>query len=159
MEMGARSSGRLRRGLALLATTSLLAVAIGSSPGIALAAGPTSGVLCTSAAGTSPTFTLTARSGYISMPDGNTVFAWSYANGSGAFQFPGPVLCVNQGDTVTVVLNNTLGEAVSIMFPGIDGVLANGAPAQPEASGPTITSLVRLKSSSPSRRRRKVAAS
>ena len=142
MEMGARTSGRLRRGLALLATTSLLAIATGGSPGIALAAGPSSGVLCTSAAGTSPTFTLTARSGYISMPDGNTVFAWSYANGSGAFQFPGPVLCVNQGDTVTVVLNNTLGEAVSIMFPGIDGVLANGAPAQPEASGPTITSLV-----------------
>ncbi len=32
---------------------------------------------------------------------------WGYSNGSDAFQHPGPVLCVNQGDTVTVILHNT----------------------------------------------------
>ena len=75
------------------------------------------------------------------MPDGNTICTWSYGPTGGAFQFPGPVLCVNQGDTVTVVLNNTLPEATSIMFPGIDNVQANGAPAQPEFNGATLTSL------------------
>jgi FtsP/CotA-like multicopper oxidase with cupredoxin domain len=42
---------------------------------------------------------------------------------------------------VTIVLNNTLPEATSIMFPGIDGVTANGAPAGPEFTGTTLTSL------------------
>ena len=55
--------------------------------------------------------------------------------GGHAFQHPGPVLCVNEGDTVTVILNNTLPRAVSIMFPGQENVLANGAPAQPQFDG------------------------
>ena len=69
------------------------------------------------------------------MPDGNTIYSWSYASGNGDFQFPGPVLCVNQGDSVTIVLNNTLPEATSIMFLGIDDVLADGAPATPTGTG------------------------
>ncbi len=142
MEMGARTSRWVRVGSAFLLVASLLAVAAGVGPQAAKAAAPSSGVLCTSGSSPNPTFTLTATSGYISMPDGNTIFSWSYANGSGAFQFPGPILCVNQGDSVTVVLHNTLGEATSIMFPGVDGVLADGSPAQPVVSGSTITSLV-----------------
>ena len=71
-----------------------------------------------------------------SCPDGNTMFMWGYSAGGGAFQHPGPVLCVNQGDTVTVILHNTLAEDVSIMFPGQENVLANGAPAQPQFSRP-----------------------
>ena len=52
------------------------------------------------------------------------------------------MLCVNEGDTVTVILHNTLPEAVSIVFPGQENVLANGAPAQPQFDGAgTLTSL------------------
>ena len=57
---------------------------------------------------TNPTFTLDAREGYIQLPDGTTMYMWSYAAGGGAFQHPGPVLCVNEGDTVTVILTNSL---------------------------------------------------
>ncbi|MEZ4656124.1 MAG: multicopper oxidase domain-containing protein [Caldilineaceae bacterium] len=96
-----------------------------------------SGVLCSTSSSPNASFTFTASADYISMPDGNTIWTWSYSPSGGAFQFPGPVLCVNQGDTVTVVLHNSLPEATSIMFLGIDNVLANGAPAQPEFNGPS----------------------
>ena len=36
-------------------------------------------------------------------------------------QYPGPTLIVNQGDTVKIVLNNTLPVPVSIIFPGTAG--------------------------------------
>lgn len=87
------------------------------------------GLVCTTNA--SDTFTLTTRSGYISMPDGNVVFMWGFSEAGEPFQHPSPVLCVDEGDTVTVVLNNTLGEDVSIIFPGQENVLANGLPSQP----------------------------
>ena len=48
---------------------------------------------------------------------------WGYSSGFDAFQHPGPVLCVNEGDTVTVILHNTLPEAASIVFPGQEDVL------------------------------------
>jgi FtsP/CotA-like multicopper oxidase with cupredoxin domain len=131
----------LRLGLALLACgLSLVAL-----PGTAQAQ-PT-GVACTSA-GPNPTFTLDAKAGYIQLPDGNTAYMWGYAKGGAAFQLPGPVLCVKQGDTVTVILNNSLPEPVSIMFPGQEGVLANGAPAQPQFSGATLTSLTNVAAAS-----------
>jgi FtsP/CotA-like multicopper oxidase with cupredoxin domain len=73
------------------------------------------------------------------MPDMTTMYMWSY--GSPAFQHPGPVLCVNQGDTVTVVLNNSLPYSLrtSIMFPGQDNVLANGVLAQPDLANNSLT--------------------
>jgi FtsP/CotA-like multicopper oxidase with cupredoxin domain len=92
---------------------------------------PSVGVVCTSG----PTFTLTTRTGYILLPDGNTMFMWGYSAGNEPFQHPGPVLCVNEGDTVTVILHNTLSEPASIMFPGQDEVLADGALAQPQFDG------------------------
>jgi len=98
---------------------------------------PQVGMLCT----TGPTFDLTAETGYIMMPDMTTMFMWSYGTPGGGFQHPGPVLCVNQGDTVTVTLTNSLTVPVSIMFPGQENVQANGAPAQPEFSGSTLVSL------------------
>jgi len=101
----------------------------------ATAATASSGIVCTTSSSPNASFSLTASADYISMPDGNSIFSWSYHPSGGAFQFPGPVLCVNSGDTVTIVLNNTLPEATSIMFPGIDNVQANGAPAQPEFNG------------------------
>jgi FtsP/CotA-like multicopper oxidase with cupredoxin domain len=54
---------------------------------------------------------------------------WGYANGNGKAQYPGPTLIVNEGDTVTVNLTNTLtDEPVSIAFPGQEGVVAAGVP-------------------------------
>jgi FtsP/CotA-like multicopper oxidase with cupredoxin domain len=92
---------------------------------------PAVGMVCTYG----PTFNLTAGSGNIILSDANTMFMWSYSLSGGAFQYPGPVLCVNEGDTVTVILQNNLPEATSIMFPGQEGVQANGVPAQPEFDG------------------------
>ncbi|MBI5304497.1 MAG: multicopper oxidase domain-containing protein [Chloroflexi bacterium] len=123
----------------------LVAVAHSASrASVALAAPPQSGLLCTTSGTPNANFTLTARTGYISLPDGNQIFMWSFANGSGAFQYPGPNLCVQQGDTITITLNNTLAEPVSIIFPGMENVLANGAPAQPQFSGSTLTSLAQV---------------
>ena len=81
---------------------------------------------------TNPSFVLTAQDGYITTPDGNSIYMWGYSSGSDAYQNPGPVLCVNEGDTVTITLRNTLPVATSIQFPGMTGVLANGAPSQPQ---------------------------
>jgi len=92
-------------------------------------------MVCTTSSSPNPTFNLDAKPGYIFTADGNTMFMWSYSVTNGAFQYPGPVLCVNQGDTVTVILHNSLPERVSIMFPGQENVQANGASAQPEFLG------------------------
>lgn len=139
------ASTALRLGLSLLTA----AVALCVLPGAAKAQAPKVGIACTTSASPNPTFTLDATEGYIQLPDGNVMYMWSYANGGGAFQYPGPVLCVNEGDTVTVVLRNQLPgfvqpqvpNGVSIMFPGQEGVTANGAPAQPQFNGSTLTSL------------------
>ena len=77
---------------------------------------------------TGPAFTLTALSGHVSTSEGGNVYTWSFANGNGAFQFPGPTLIVNQGDTVTVTLRNKLPFPVSIVFPG-QQVTASGGTA------------------------------
>lgn len=133
-----RCQPRLALGLAtLVAAAACLLV-----PGRAHAAPPATGVYCTTDAALAPTFTLNATDGYIQLPDGNVMYMWGYAGASGAFQHPGPVLCVNQGDTVTVVLNNSLPDPVSIMFPGMSNVQVNGAPAQPQFdTNGTLTSL------------------
>jgi FtsP/CotA-like multicopper oxidase with cupredoxin domain len=106
----------------------------------AQAIGPATGIVCTYG----PSFTLTAQSGYIQMPDMNTMYMWSY--GASGFQHPGPVLCVDQGDTVTVVLQNSLPYALStsIIFPGQEDIQADGLPSQPEFDlGGNLTSLTK----------------
>jgi manganese oxidase len=74
------------------------------------------------------TFNLVALDASISTGDGNSVYAWGYADAStGVMQYPGPTLIVNQGDTVLVNLSNGLPPAnlpVSIVFPGQQGVAA-----------------------------------
>jgi FtsP/CotA-like multicopper oxidase with cupredoxin domain len=136
------TSSNARRGNPLHPVLAALACILAALlPAASHAAPPDTGVACTSGTGPNPTFTLNAIDGYIQLPDGNIMYMWGFAPGGGAFQHPGPVLCVNQGDTVTIVLNNTLPEPVSIMFPGQANVLANGAPAQPEGAGPALTSL------------------
>ena len=117
----------MRRATRLLVLTGVLAAAgalLGTSR--AAAAQPL-GMVCTNG----PSFTLGATSGTIETPDGNTIFMWGYANDAtgGAYQDPGPVLCVNQGDVVHVTLNNHLAEPVSIVFPGQEGVTAAGGSA------------------------------
>ncbi len=137
------SSKWLRVGLAV--TLLLMVLASGYLPvSSARAAGVnSSGVVCTTSTSPNPSFSLTANAGMISMPDGNSIWTWSYSSTGGAFQFPGPVLCVNQGDTVTVVLNNSLPEAASIMFQGIENVTTNGFQVEPEFDGTGLmTSLV-----------------
>ena len=89
--------------------------------------GPTPGpigLVCTTSL--TAEFGLQTTAGYISNPDGNSLYMWSYAPASGSFQSPGPTLCVNQDDEVTINLTNYLPEAVSIIFPGQTGVLASG---------------------------------
>lgn len=107
-------------------------------PGLALAlppGAPKIGMVCTpgSISGTTHTFNLIANTGTVPTPDGDTVFIWSYANAdtpdNGLFQYPGPALCVNQGETVVINLTNTLPEATSIIFPGQQGVTASGGGA------------------------------
>jgi len=78
---------------------------------------------------TGSTFNLTAKAGYISLGDGDSLWTWGYANGNGVMQYPGVTLIVNQGDTVTVNLRNTLPVPVSIIFPGQQGVTAVGGNA------------------------------
>jgi FtsP/CotA-like multicopper oxidase with cupredoxin domain len=86
-----------------------------------------------------PAFSLTASAGYISIPDGGSVYSWGYATGP-QMQLPGPTLIVTAGDVVTVTLNNALPAAagnVSIVFPGhavtatsggVPGLLTQEAP-------------------------------
>ena len=112
----------------------------------AQATGNQVGIVCTT--GTQPEPDLQPRrqaTGYIILGDGNTMYMWGYRCSGQPFQHPGPVLCVNEGDTVTVILHNTLPDDVSIMFPGQDNVLANGAPAQPQFdAAATLTSLTNV---------------
>ena len=93
---------------------------------------------------TGTTFNLTASPAYISSGDGGNILVWGYGVQGAAAQYPGPTLIVNQGDTITVNLTNTLSEPASIVFQGINGVTATGgAPglltAQANAAGGTVS--------------------
>jgi FtsP/CotA-like multicopper oxidase with cupredoxin domain len=139
--MHAQRSKEMRRGVARRLGLLLLSAGVLAGAGPAVAQGPAVGIACT----TGPNFTLTTRVGYITLPDGNTMYMWGYSEGAKPFQHPGPVLCVNAGDTVTIVLQNTFPEAVSIIFPGQENVLADGAPAQPQFDGAgQLTSLTNV---------------
>jgi FtsP/CotA-like multicopper oxidase with cupredoxin domain len=144
---------------AILAALAVL-LASGAQRDTALAqapASPRSGVVCT----TSPTntFVLTATIGYALISDGNAIHMWGYANGDhadvnvavDAYQYPGPILCVDQGDTVTITLRNLLPEDTSLIFPGQEDVLVNGQPTQPQfALGGAMTSLAQVATAAPS---------
>src|SRR5512147_655755 len=100
---------------------------------------------------TGPNFDLTAAPGYITQPDGTSIYTWGYGcntapsgfapatitNAScppGVMQLPGPTLIVNQGDTVTVTLHNNLPAAAgntSILFPGFSVTTTAGDPGVP----------------------------
>jgi len=129
-----------RRVLGAGSVAALVVAVVVTTPHTAQAA-TSEGLLCDTNA--QQTFSLTAQDGYISTPDGNSIYMWSYGNSARGFQLPGPTLCVTSGQPVTVILHNTLREETSIVFPGQTGVKANGNPAQPEVdSGGALTSLV-----------------
>ncbi|BCB27602.1 hypothetical protein SKTS_24880 [Sulfurimicrobium lacus] len=134
---------------ALLAATALASLLVGT----AHAAAP--GI-------TGPNFDLTAVPGYISQPDGSSIYSWGYGcntapNGfapatitnascpAGAMQLPGPTLIVNQGDIVIVTLHNNLPAAAgntSILFPGFNVTATGGTAgllAQEAANLGTVT--------------------
>ena len=122
--------------LALVVTLLLTVLTLARSPATVSAQQeplPPTGLICTT--DPSDAFTLTTKDGQVSLPDGNVVYMWGFSAGDDPFQHPSPVLCVDEGDTVTVILHNTLAEDVSIVFPGQEGVLANGEPAQPVFNG------------------------
>ena len=113
------------------------------------AAGPI-GMVCENGTTSAPnvrTFALTARSGYMETPDGNSVLMWSYARTGGSFQTPGPVLCANSNEEVRVVLTNALGEPTSAVFPGQPNVTSSGGSAgllaREASSGGTVTYTLR----------------
>jgi len=137
----------LRRGLALLVggLVALTAAAAQVAPATA-APPPRNGIVCTTGGPVAgqPVFDLTTRTGYIDLPDGNTAFMWGYSSGFDPFQHPGPVLCVHEGDLVTVILHNTLPDDTSMVFPGQDDVRADGVPSQPQLGGGTPAMMTSL---------------
>jgi FtsP/CotA-like multicopper oxidase with cupredoxin domain len=104
------------------------------------------------------TFDLRAEQGYISQPDGTSVYSWGYgcntppaassfvpasiANaGCSTMQLPGPTLVVTEGQTVSVTLTNRLPKAAgntSILFPGfvVSAAAATTQPAGCTAASP-----------------------
>ena len=95
---------------------------------------------------TGPAFDLSAAPGFISQPDGQSVYSWGYgcqtqpagslpagvplpSTGCPTMQLPGPTLIVNQNDVVTVTLHNNLPAAAgntSILFPGFTVTATGG---------------------------------
>lgn len=128
---------KTKLGVAGLFVGALLVVALPAIAARLQVPPPGVGMVCVS--GT--TFNLRATDMRMIAPDGNSIYMWGFTDDAGPAQAPGPTLCVNQGDTVTVNLTNDLPVDVSIVFPGQSGVLANGAPAQPQYAAGTLTSL------------------
>ena len=74
---------------------------------------------CTQTGPNSRTCDLWATTGSLTLPDGNTVTIYGYADTpTGTAQMPGPLLIVNEGETVTVNLTNTLPEDTALYFAG-----------------------------------------
>lgn len=62
---------------------------------------------------------LWAKTGTVALPGMPSVAIWGYsATSGGAAGLPGPTLIVNQGESVSVILHNSLSQASSLSFPG-----------------------------------------
>lgn len=100
-----------------------LPLAIASVLGSGLYQLPANAALPTSAActgtGTTVSCELWAKPGTATLTTGVTVPVWGYAAAAAdPAGLPGPVLIVNQGDTVTVNLHNALSEPTALLFQG-----------------------------------------
>lgn len=118
----------------ILAVFFMMAIFPAQSNGTVKAASNDFGIACATPqirSGNQVTYNLTAKDGQIQTPDGNSIYVWSFALGDGTFQYPGPVLCVKEGDIVTVAMKNTLPVDTSLTFPGQDLVISNGSPSVP----------------------------
>lgn len=75
---------------------------------------------CTYDGGTNTrTCELWATIGTLTLPDGTSVTIWGYADTSGgAATLPGPAIIANQGETIEVILHNSLAETTALIFPG-----------------------------------------
>lgn len=95
--------------------------------------------------GSTRTFNLSAREGYIDMPDGSSLYAWGYADSDNGdlLQYPGPTLIAKAGETLVVNLTNHLDRPVSIAFPGQPRATATGGVvgliAREAAAGGTVS--------------------
>jgi FtsP/CotA-like multicopper oxidase with cupredoxin domain len=131
----------LLRGMAVALMSTLALGAHAAAPGI-----------------TGLSFDLVAHDGYISQPDGQSVYSWGYGCNTppagylplttlvpatctpGQMQLPGPTLIVTEGQTVTVTLTNKLPAAAgntSILFPGFRvcaGTISNVSTANPSGT-------------------------
>ncbi len=63
-------------------------------------------------------YSLTAKVGSMTLPDGETVPVWGFALGNGPVTVPGPRLVVPPGEGLTINLKNLLGVPVSLVIPG-----------------------------------------
>lgn len=111
---------------------------------------------------TGPSFDLVAAPGYITQPDGASIYSWGFGCNStpsgmapagmtnagcaaGRMQLPGPTLIVTEGQTVSVKLTNRLPAAAgntSILFPGMDVTTTDGTPGlltQEAPNGGSVT--------------------
>jgi hypothetical protein len=119
--------------LAIAGVLASLFVPVGSAQSSSVS----EGVVCN--ANKTSSFVLTATTGYITVPDGNSIFMWGYGLGNNGFQYVAPVLCVNEGDTVSITLKNTLPVPTSLNFPGITQIKANGATASYDQKTDSLT--------------------
>jgi FtsP/CotA-like multicopper oxidase with cupredoxin domain len=101
------------------------------------------GITGTGGAGT---FNLTARTAYLTQPDGQSIYSWGYgcttsaatfapaaiaapSGGCAAMQVPGPTLIVTEGQPFSVTLTNNLPTSAgntSILFPGFTVATSGG---------------------------------
>lgn len=77
---------------------------------------------------TGTAFHFTAKADYVYMPDGEQILMWGLAPEGGRMQYPAPTLRLQQGDTVTIDLDNELGTPVSLVFPGFTATATGGVP-------------------------------
>jgi FtsP/CotA-like multicopper oxidase with cupredoxin domain len=102
----------------------------------------------------SASFDFTAKEGYVTTPDGGSIYCWGYSDDGesfgGVMQYPGPTLILNQGDTVTITLTSEIPDLstpaedyfpVSIIFPGFSASAAGGSAGAitQESTGPLDT--------------------
>lgn len=89
------------------------------------------------------TINLWAKEGYLSTPDGNSIYFWGFSKGGNEpAQLPGPNIIVTEGDLVTVNLTNMLSEPVSITFPGQKEVKVEGQLVEPQYNNGDLISFV-----------------
>lgn len=94
---------------------------------------------------TGPAFSLFAKQGQISTPDGDSLRIWGFApNETAQTQYPGPTLIVTEGDTVMVTVENTdVPQPISMVFPGQGNIskacTRNGNPVN--CAGPLFDNL------------------